>query len=567
MACNPRLIFCFGLALALPRLLAAQPADVTRVLRTFDFEERRLGNPEELPMHWLKVQGPGFPHYVNGRLTTDRAHDGKYSFRFDLNGGSLAYRYAPGQIAVQTGAHYRVEGWCQTTALKHARGRISAWFTDLDGHQIGPEHHSQVYAATTADEPWKALSIDLTADDPKAAYLVLELGLLQPEQYAVSSLGKRALFNQDIYGSAWFDDVRVSQVPSVDLVSDKPGNIFRRNEALRLHVIVSDRFTEDLSAQLVVTDCDGNTVYQRSGALHTTAAEQIGPMQKRMTLDLPDLKPGWYEAALEMSSQGQSLGSQTMDLIRLADDGARVAPDPRFGMLATELPFDGWAELPQVLDFLSVGRVKLAVWSSAGDVQQMDPGAFDLLLERLARMGVTPTACLLDLPPAVAAEVGGSSWDRLLRADPKLWKPQLAYLISRHANHLDRWQLGADGTDAFVTDPAMRRVYDLVYRDFATLMEKPDLAMPWPAAYDLEGELPATVALFGAAVGASGATSTLHAGHQGRAGPQPFTQPRVPRSREVRARIAGPRPGPAVCLCPGIGCAADRFSAAVHRSP
>ena len=83
----------------------------------------------------------------------------------------------------------------------------------------------------------------------------------------------------------------------------------------------------------------------------------------------------------------------------------------------------------------------------------------------------------------------------MLKADPKLWQPQLAYLISRHANHLDRWQLGADGSDTFVTDPKMRRAYGRVYQEFAKLVEKPDLAMPWPAWYEPDGELPATVAL------------------------------------------------------------------------
>ncbi len=39
-------------------------------------------------MHWSKVQGPDFPHYVNARLSDDRARSGKHSFRFDLNGGS-----------------------------------------------------------------------------------------------------------------------------------------------------------------------------------------------------------------------------------------------------------------------------------------------------------------------------------------------------------------------------------------------------------------------------------------------------------------------------------------------
>jgi hypothetical protein len=84
---------------------------------------------------------------------------------------------------------------------------------------------------------------------------------------------------------------------------------------------------------------------------------------------------------------------------------------------------------------------------------------------------------------------------QLLKASPEAWETQLAYLVSRHANHLDRWQLGADGSDEFVTNRDMRRVYAMVYDQFARLVQKPDLAMPWPAWYDMEGELPATVAL------------------------------------------------------------------------
>src|SRR6478752_1162694 len=90
-------------------------AEVSRVLRTFDFEERRLGNVEDLPMNWVKVRGPGLPHYNNGRLSRERAHGGRYSFQFDIDGGSLAYSYGSGQIPVMRGAHYRIEGFCQTT--------------------------------------------------------------------------------------------------------------------------------------------------------------------------------------------------------------------------------------------------------------------------------------------------------------------------------------------------------------------------------------------------------------------------------------------------------------------
>src|SRR5258706_4936074 len=106
------LLVILTLSLALPSL--ALPSDVNRILRNFNFEEHSQGNLEDLPMNWNKVEGAGLPHYVNARLTTDRARSGKYSFRFDLNGGSLVYRYDAGRLKVQTGSHYRIEGYAQT---------------------------------------------------------------------------------------------------------------------------------------------------------------------------------------------------------------------------------------------------------------------------------------------------------------------------------------------------------------------------------------------------------------------------------------------------------------------
>jgi hypothetical protein len=92
--------------------------------------------------------------------------------------------------------------------------------------------------------------------------------------------------------------------------------------------------------------------------------------------------------------------------------------------------------------------------------------------------------------------IGGDQWFRLNDAPPDTWQPELAYLVARHANHLDRWQFGADKDAAdFVKDPHIRQVYDLLYSEFAKMVVKPDLAMPWPAWYDLGGNLPATVAL------------------------------------------------------------------------
>jgi hypothetical protein len=468
--------------------------DLDRTLKTIDFEERRLGNPEDLPMHWTKVEGPGMPHYVNGRFTTERARSGKYAFLYELNGGSIVYRYDSRQIPVRAGAHFRVQTFVQTTALAHARARLTAYFVDLDKRPIlASMRHSEMYAAKNEDDPWHSLAVELTADRA-AQGLAIELEVLQPEMYATKTLGKHTIFPQDFRGRVWFDDVTVSQVPQVRMSTNRPGNILIHGQPVSLQVLVNDRSTDDLAAQLVVIDARGNSVYQRSGALDMASAENPGPGHKRMRLELPDLPPGWYEASLVMTSRGRYVGRHTLAMVLLADDGHGFRPDDRFGVIATDLPFGGWEELPQILPLLSAGRVKLAVWTKQGDIQQVDSERFDKLLIALKELSITPTACLVDPPPMASRRGKSGSWLELLDARGQEWQPQLATMIARHANHLDRWQLGADGSEEFVR-PEMRAVYDRVYSEFAKLVQHPDLAMPWPAWYELEGRLPVTVAL------------------------------------------------------------------------
>ena len=227
---------------------------------------------------------------------------------------------------------------------------------DQDGTPIADTVcHSQPYASTRGDADWHRLSIELSAESPKAASIVIELELLQPELYAPNTLGQRNLFTQDIRGSAWFDDVLVSQVPQVRIDTSRPGNIFRRGDPVRLQVLVSDRYTDDLATQLEVRNAAGRKVYQLSGAMEREPAEKVAPGQKRIWVTLPELPPGWYEASLLMTSRGKYVGDQKLSMVLLADSNARVLPDDRFGVIATDLPFSGWGDLPDILSTLGTG--------------------------------------------------------------------------------------------------------------------------------------------------------------------------------------------------------------------
>ncbi len=467
-------------------------ADVSRVVRQFDFEERGRGNLEDVPMDWVKIEGSGRPHYVNGALATDSAYAGRYSFRFELNGGSLVYRYPYGHVRVHPGASYRVTAMAKTDPLPNARARVSVLFSDQDGRPVkGATRHSAPFVSAGGE--WTKLTVDAIAPEG-AQWLELEVGLLQPSLWRESSLGNAALFEQDITGRAWFDEITVAQVPRVRLSTARAGNVFPRHERMVVHTQINDRLTDDLVGQLTVTDAEGKRVYQRSGSLDVSAKDANG--DRAADIPVGDLPAGWYRAALRLTSHDVDVAEESISVIQLPDDQMHLEPDGRFGVIATDLPFAAWKDLPDLLPAIGAARVKLAVWNSDGAVETSKDVDFARVLEALRAQRITPTACLVAPPPQLAAAIGGSTWPHLLKAPPEAWQPNLAYLVSRYSGYVDRWQFGLDAdAQQFVSDGAMRQAYGLMHDQFRKLVDRPDLAMPWPAWFDMDGELPATIAL------------------------------------------------------------------------
>ncbi|MBC7782320.1 MAG: hypothetical protein H7144_00655 [Burkholderiales bacterium] len=480
-------------------LLAMTPvlfADETsnRILRSFDFEERQTGNSEDLPADWVKLEGSGFPHYISGKLANDAAHTGRYSFRFDLHGGSLVYRYPHGKIRVFPRANYRVSAMVKAAPLANARAQLSAYFTGPGGEPIKSSIKRSLLHAGGPE--WQKLEFEIESGDD-AEYIVLELGLVQPAIWHETTLGRAAIFEQDIDATAWFDDVSVSQVPKLRLFTGVPANVFRRSDPITLRVELTDRLSNDLSCALLVTDAAGKKVIQRSGALELMPADPTSDLSRQTgTIRLPDLPPGWYRVALETISQGISIGTQSLDLVHLADDAVRPETDARFGMIATDLPMQGWDDLPTLLPYLGAARVKLAVWNGQADLDAAMQPKFAALLESLRALNIHPTACLIAPPPSIAQTIGGTTWGHLLKAPPDRWQPQLAYLVSRYSGYLEHWQFGLDAEAGdFATHPVYRQSYDAINRQFQTLVSQADIAMPWPAFVESPQDLPPNISL------------------------------------------------------------------------
>lgn len=507
-------------------LAEGMPLSVDRVVHLFDFEERDDGNFEPMPMHWSRVSGPGLPHYVRGAIERGVARSGRHSFRLDVNGGSALFRLSPSRLAVQPGAFYRVVGHVRTTPLRFARARMTCYFVDQRG-LILPEtlRHSRLIAAEATEfsppvrqespvpgNDWQPLVVELPEAPAAAAFVVLEVGLLQPNLLRLSSgaddedLGR---FRQDVVGSAWFDDLSVCRVPAVQLGSGAAGNIFSAGQPVRFNALIDDQFVRDLAATATVRDNQGRPVAEVEGQLKPDAADAAA---SRVDFEVPDLPPGWYEVRVDVggteqeedqSEHTRTSSERVMTLVVLADEQGRApVADSRITVDASHLGPDAWPELPVLLPMLAAGRVKLSVWNRQTGLGPLESGRFDALAESLHSAGIGITGVLAEPTPELIERSGDTDWAALLEKLPPslpgagadgmavvapgsvadLWYSSLSYLVSRHAAQIERWQIGSDADAArFADEPAMRQVHSRFDAAIVELVHRPDLAMPWPA--------------------------------------------------------------------------------------
>ena len=98
---------------------------LSRILRRFDFEEAERA-PYTMPLKFYRYVAPdqGFPPFGGMELTDEVAHEGRWSFRFELDGGSLSARVPTAVLPVLPGSDYAVSAWIRTEEM---RSSTSGW--------------------------------------------------------------------------------------------------------------------------------------------------------------------------------------------------------------------------------------------------------------------------------------------------------------------------------------------------------------------------------------------------------------------------------------------------------
>lgn len=465
-------------------------ASLQRAIREFDFEEAEQ-RFVEFPDNFYRrstqdgASAEGFPPFGTMKLANDTADSGSWSFKFELDGGSMAARTFNGVLPILPYADYGVTTRVRTSGLNHARARLVAWFNDAHGTYI-PGSRVESELIQTAGS-WEEYSIELMGEFESATDIIVELQALQPGQYLNADELADQLVFEDVSGAVWYDAVRILHLPRVELQSEQSGNITRLPETPRLSVLVRDHASAPLTSHLLVFNLDGEIVFE-----HT-----YGPSRglQRKIINLPIKTCGWYRAVLLVHTNNQLTGRRWLDFAVVSEQTRPItAGQNRFGIVLPEQTLPHLDAAPDLIRHLRVGGVVMPIWTRAmtgeGRAERYD--RLRQVISQFLETDIEVTFSLNQLPDELSQALGLDSNQILsmFNEDPAIWRSHLELLLVNFGLEVRRWQIGETGTYEYTADRNIGLQIKTAEKSLSRFVADPQLLIPWPADYALPSQHP-----------------------------------------------------------------------------
>lgn len=470
-----------------------------RVVRQFRFEDREVA-PVDLPAFFHRVgpafsmeserdatisARPGFPLFGRMSLSDDRPYEGRWCFQFQLDGGSMAARVPPKVIPVLPGADYEVSVMVRTDGLEHARARLVAMLYDQQGTLIPGTTVRSTLLRT--DGEWERVSVRLPADRSITADLVIELQVLQPEQFTPAEPGKPRL--RDVRGRASFDELIIRHVPRVEIATTAPGDTFiadaDQTHPVELLLTVHDMTSAELSARLRVHDLAGNIM------LEETMPVGRSTIRVRKKFDVDRL--GFYSAEVEVREADQIIARRQRDFIVIPARSSRRPPTGLFGVSLEDEPLHRLPHDADLLMQLGLGTAIVPAWTEDLTLDGVDERyqALREIVEPMLLHGVEVIFALPTLPNELASELAfdrSQVLDGLARSEA--WLPYLEPMLINLGERIHRWQIGRSGTTTGFWRDDLADTADRASAGFRRLVSRPVVLLPWSAEQATDASLP-----------------------------------------------------------------------------
>jgi hypothetical protein len=431
-----------------------RPEYAGRIIRAFDFEEMYT-NPLPVPLGWIRAQHdpdvprdrPGFPIWNRAALDYGSpAFSGEGTVHLPTDGGSTSLILRHGELTVFPNADYLISARVRTDGLKHARARMVAELIDRAGNEIEGAQLTTSLVSTRGE--WELLSLFIEGTQPDAAFVRIELQLLQPEQQPRARRVKPfTVWAQDYDGGAWFDDVVVAQVPMIGLSTGTPGNIVSGEVPPALEMTVRDLTGDDLRSSIRVFDAMGLVVDEKDGGRGNGLNESWTPA-------LP--KYGWYHAVFDVYSGSGLVGRNELDFLwQPAREGGKlvggfgakrlVPEDSIFGLRSTSLDERLLSTLPDLAYMSGVKHLEMRAVDAETMSEDLVKGSTLLdAIDRSIAMGVDVSLTMAEVPMELADQAAidhDAIFGLLLEHEP-IAMPMIGQLLDRYGQQVTEWRLG-----------------------------------------------------------------------------------------------------------------------------
>ena len=438
-------------------------------MKLFDFDERPLGNYEDTPMHWVRLDGDGLPGYNRGTIDDEYGHDAPPSFRLNLEYGNTAYEYRGHDLFVLPACDYLITAYIQPDQIQHARAFLAAHMVDRLGHRVpGTTRVSELVCSQKTQsgqtdatrDAWQRVEIRLPGDVPQAYAIRLQAWILQshawrkPPPDAIDPIVRR-----DVRVGAWIDDIKVYSLPRVRLRLSNPAGVVTPAQQESFVYDVHNATSEPVQACLTILDEDGRT--------HYTDTTIVSPFSSTPAeTPVPELPAGLYEAQLRLiasppqavntngqpsndgSGEPENSGRQILSErhIRFAVVlGLESSDAPEIGLGLDLGPWRGGdvAGLRKSLQTLHCGAVKIGL-PMIGDILGGDDSHYleqvGQLVSELTGNRIEATGVML--ARADASDPGDWRTTRALITEGQKWREQSRATLTYLAGVLPDWQLG-----------------------------------------------------------------------------------------------------------------------------
>jgi len=437
----PFLVFCAGTEIPLD----SRFPEGTEIFRC-TFDTSWDANYDGWPDQWTRRQGPGYPHYVNIRISEEPSPVGNRCLRMEMDGGG-ATTYSP-PIQVGPLFSYVMEGYVRTDGLVHNRAFVSLTFLDEQRRRLQ--------------------TVQTRSFRKTDGWCKVRIGPIAPEReetrFAVLGLHVEPGEREDLRGSVSFDDIWLARLPRMALSANGPHNLFFDTRDVEIlskasgfsqsNATVTLRLTDALGSDL---QCEQRHLDVRAADTHVavsieTFAEGSSGLvgETRWRPEIPG--PGFYRVEAAMEGESSLIYRRQINLAVI--DSQELVPGTEFGWT---LPDEG-KSLPlgllgQLVKQAGVGRVKYPLWFG-DDRSEQDLERMVGFVERLSTAGIELVGVLDKPPQALRSKYGGSNQQdaaQVFAPEPEVWYPSLEPVMTRLATRVRSWQLG-DDLDTSFTD-------------------------------------------------------------------------------------------------------------------